>query len=101
MHAHGHALRTTLEQEAHHKGLPFCTSGAGTVFNAHFGLENKPTHYRDYARVDMATYTRFRAHMLNNGIQLLPDGRWYIGLTHSEKELHQTQEAIQTCIKAL
>jgi len=94
MHAYGHAIRKTFEEEAQKKGLPLCTSGAGTVFNAHFGLDTPPTHYREYAQADMETYTRFRANMLKNKVQLLPDGRWYVGLSHTDKELEIAQQAI-------
>ncbi|MDA0710622.1 MAG: hypothetical protein O3B73_10490 [bacterium] len=49
----------------------------------------------------MSTYTRFRAHMLDNGVQLLPDGRWYVGLTHTPHELEFVQEAIRDSFRLL
>jgi glutamate-1-semialdehyde 2,1-aminomutase len=101
MHLHGLQIRKTLEEEALDRGLTLCTSGCGTVFNAHFGTETPPTHYREYARLDMSTYTRFRAHMLDNGVQLLPDGRWYVGLTHTPHELEFVQEAIRDSFRLL
>lgn len=101
MHLHGLQIRKTLEEEAKSKGLPFCTSGTGTVFNAHFGTEDPPTHYREYARVDMDTYTKFRANMLSNGVQLLPDGRWYVGLAHTPSELELAQDAIHKSLQNL
>lgn len=101
MHLHGLQLRKTFEEAAQIKGLPLCTSGAGTVFNAHFGTETPPTHYREYAQVDMDTYTKFRAHMLNNGVQLLPDGRWYVGLAHTPAELELAQTAIHKSFQLL
>jgi glutamate-1-semialdehyde 2,1-aminomutase len=101
MHLHGLQIRKTLEEEAQNRGIALCTSGAGTVFNAHFGTETPPTHYREYARVDMDTYTRFRARMLDNGVQLLPDGRWYVGLSHTSEELSLVQEAIHKSFQLL
>ncbi len=101
MHMYGLQIRKTFEEEAQQKGIPLCSSGAGTVFNIHFGTETPPTHYREYAQVDMETYTRFRSHMLDNGVQLLPDGRWYVGLTHTSTELALAQEAIHKSIQFL
>jgi glutamate-1-semialdehyde aminotransferase len=49
----------------------------------------------------MDTYTKFRAHMLDNGVQLLPDGRWYVGLAHTPTELELAQEAIHKSFQLL
>lgn len=95
MHAYGNAIRKTFEKGAKARGLTLCTSGVGTIFTIHFGVSVPPTHYRECALVDTDLYTRFRAQMLEDGIQLLPDGRWYVGLMHTEKELALTQAAIQ------
>jgi glutamate-1-semialdehyde 2,1-aminomutase len=101
MNAHGRAIRSTIEAEASSKGIALCTSGAGTVFNVHPGLTDPPTDYRGYAAVDLTTYTTFKQTMLESGIQLLPDGRWYLGVSHGDEELAMTQEAIRSAIGGL
>lgn len=88
MNAHGAALRKTFESES------LITTGAGTVFNVHPGVDTAPTDYRGYAAVDLEAYTAFRRAMLESDLQLLPDGRWYIGATHGDEELALAQEAI-------
>ena len=101
MHEHGYAIRRTIEAAATTRGIDVCTSGAGTVFNVHFGVLSPPVHYRDLKASDMALYTRFRTGMLEAGIQLLPDGRWYVGLTHGEEELSQVCAAVGSVVAAL
>lgn len=101
MHEHGYAIRRTIETAAASRGIHVCTSGAGTVFNVHFGVLSPPVHYRDLKATDMALYTRFRTGMLEAGIQLLPDGRWYVGMTHGEKELSQVRAAVGSVVAAL
>lgn len=101
MNSHGYALRKTFEDEAKEQGLVLCTSGAGTVFNVHPGLDTAPTDYRGYAGVNLEAYTRFRNTMLETGLQLLPDGRWYIGATHGPEELALAQDAIRRTIGKL
>jgi glutamate-1-semialdehyde 2,1-aminomutase len=98
MSEHGRAIRETFETEARAQGVTLCTSGAGTVFNVHPGKETAPTDYRGYAEVDLDAYTRFRKAMLEGGLQLLPDGRWYVGATHGPGELATAQEAIRNTI---
>ena len=101
MHEHGFAIRRAIEAAAASRGIHVCTSGAGTVFNVHFGVHSPPVHYRDLKATDMALYTRFRTGMLEAGIQLLPDGRWYVGMTHGEEELSQVCAAVGSVIAAM
>jgi glutamate-1-semialdehyde 2,1-aminomutase len=101
MHAHGYAIRQAIEAAAATRGVPVCISGVGTVFNVHFGVVSLPVQYRDLKATDMALYTRFRTGMLEAGVQLLPDGRWYVGLTHGEEELNLVRGAVKSVVAAL
>ncbi|MDE2888355.1 MAG: aminotransferase class III-fold pyridoxal phosphate-dependent enzyme [Gemmatimonadota bacterium] len=101
MHGHGYAIRQAIESAAACRGIPACISGAGTVFNVHFGVLSPPAHYRELKKTDMALYNRFRAGMLEEGIQLLPDGRWYVGLTHGDEELNLVCAAIRSVVAEL
>ncbi len=94
MHVHGQAIRDTFTKEASGHGITLSTSGAGTVFNVHPGSGTAPSDYRGYAGVDLDAYTAFRKAMLIEGLQLLPDGRWYVGASHGNKELGRAQEAV-------
>ncbi len=95
MHEHGNAIRVALEQSARRHNRPLVTTGAGTVFSAHFGVTRPPHDYRESLKTDEAAYTRFRALMLAHGVQLLPDGRWYIGAAHRQQELDRVIAAIE------
>jgi glutamate-1-semialdehyde 2,1-aminomutase len=95
MHRHGQALRDALERSAARNGLRLVTTGAGTVFSAHFGVTEAPRTYRDTLRTDMAAYTRFRSALLARGVQLLPDARWYVGAAHTDRELEKVVPAIE------
>lgn len=99
MHQHGQALRDCLERSAAACGRQLVTAGAGAVFSAHFGLTKSPRDYRDTLQVDGAAYTRFRMAMLEHGVQLLPDGRWYVGAVHTDAELAVVVPAIQESMK--
>ncbi|MFI4874932.1 MAG: hypothetical protein ACIALR_06330, partial [Blastopirellula sp. JB062] len=74
-------------------------SGVGAVFSVHFGVKEAPKNYRDTTRTDMQTYTRFRAAMLDNGVQLLPDARWYVGTQHDDAVLKHVISAIESSMK--
>jgi glutamate-1-semialdehyde 2,1-aminomutase len=95
MHAHGVKLREAIELGAQRRNLPLVTTGAGSVFSIHFGLAQPPRTYRDTLSSDMALYNKFRLAMLRNGVQLLADGRWYVGATHTDCELDLATSAIE------
>lgn len=101
MHRHGQAIRATLEEEAKRRGLTLITTGAGTVFSVHFGVSTPPRNYRDTLNTDMAMYQRFRNAMLERGVLLLPDGRWYVGAVHGDSELQLVLAAIRESVAAL
>jgi len=39
--------------------------------------------------------------MLEHGVHLLPDGRWYVGASHTEKELDLVCAAITKSLESL
>jgi glutamate-1-semialdehyde 2,1-aminomutase len=99
MHAHGAATRAAIERAARECGMRAVTSGADTVFGVHFGVDRPPGDYRQSLRTDMATYTRFRAALLARGVHLLPDGRWYVGAAHADKELQNVTAAVGAAMR--
>ncbi|MCY4483935.1 MAG: aminotransferase class III-fold pyridoxal phosphate-dependent enzyme [Spirochaetaceae bacterium] len=101
MHAHGHAIRRHLEQEARRFGIALVTCGAGSVFSTHFGLREPPRCYADTLAADHAALARFRAVLLDESIYLLPDGRWYVGATHTDRELQRALPAVTTALRAI
>lgn len=101
MNAHGQAIRACFEAAAKKAGRKLVTSGAGGVFGVHFGVDKAPEDYRQATQTDMSTYTVLRANLLNRGIHLLPDGRWYISAVHTDKELAKTTAAIQAAVAEL
>jgi glutamate-1-semialdehyde 2,1-aminomutase len=86
MHEHGQALRETLERSAAECSIVAQTVGVGAVFGLHFGLPSPPRTYRDTLTADIARLNQFRTAMLRSGVQLLPDGRWYVGALHGDAE---------------
>ncbi len=101
MHAHGQAIRETFEAAARESGTKLVTCGTGTAFHAHFGLDEPPETIREVLRADQDLDVRFRQGMLERGIYNLPGGRWYVGATHSDKELERVLPAIRESMAEL
>lgn len=101
MHAHGYAIRERLEAAAKEHGHPMITTGVGAVFSMHFDVTEPPRVVGDIAGANKEKFAAFRGNMLENNILILPDGRWYIGAVHTDKELERTLTAIDASIAAL
>jgi glutamate-1-semialdehyde 2,1-aminomutase len=99
MHAHGKALRARIETAAAARDIPLVTSGSGPVFSVHFGLTAPPRDYRDTLRADAARYAAFRIALLEHGVYVLPDGRWYVGAVHGDTELALATAAIDAAMQ--
>jgi len=92
---HGLAVQNALRQAADKNHVSLAISGVGSVFSVHFDVETPPRNYRETKRTDMNQYHRFRFAMLERGIHLLPDARWYVGASHDAQALAKTVEAIE------
>ena len=99
MNAHGEAIRQTLDEAANENGQTLVTTGTGTAFHVHFGLDRPPRSHRDAMLADQESGERFRANMLQYGIYNLPGGRWYVGAVHSDRELDIVLPAIRESMK--
>ena len=101
MHAHGNAIRRAIEDAAKRHAQQLVTTGTGTAFHVHFGLERVPHSIRDLVDVDAEKGNLFRTGLLERGIYNLPSGRWYVGATHTDRELERVVAAIDASMRGL
>jgi len=99
MHEHGYAIREAIEKAGKENGQTLITTGTGSFFHVHFGLDRPPRSIRDVMRADQDAGNRFRAQLFERGIYNLPGGRWYVGATHSDKQLEKVIAAIHESMK--
>jgi glutamate-1-semialdehyde 2,1-aminomutase len=100
MHAHGHALQKAIRAAADDAGVTLAICGVGSVFSVHWGMSKAPQNYRQTLEADQKSYSRFRMRMLDRGVYLLPDARWYVGTAHDDAALTAAVDSIQTCLRA-
>lgn len=101
MNTHGDVIRRQIEQAGARCGCTLATSGTGTAFSVHFGLTEAPRSWTDVMKADAKMNERFRARLLEKNIYLLPDGRWYVGATHTDRELEKVIPAIDQSMKEI
>jgi len=64
-------------------------------------LSDPPRNYTDILNADADRYDRFRAAMLERSVHLLPEGRWYVSASHTDRELKQVLSAIRKSMATL
>ncbi|MDC0935297.1 aspartate aminotransferase family protein [Pirellulales bacterium] len=101
MHAHGKVLRQAIEDAAKACSQQLVTTGTGSAFHVHFGLEQAPCNIRDLVGVDSEAGKRFQMGLLARGVYNLPGGRWYVGATHSDRELERVIPAINDSMRGV
>ncbi len=93
----GETLRLGLQEILQSAGLPVVTAGGGPVFHLAF-MDQPARTYRDTLRANTALYSDFGLALLDEGVLVLPDGRWYISTAHTAAQVEQTLEAARRAI---
>ncbi|MCX6594306.1 MAG: aspartate aminotransferase family protein [Acidobacteria bacterium] len=93
----GETLRLGLQEILQSAGLPVVTAGGGPVFHLSF-MDQPARTYRDTLRANTALYSDFGLALLDEGVLVLPDGRWYISTAHTAAQVEQTLEAARRVI---
>jgi glutamate-1-semialdehyde 2,1-aminomutase len=86
----GSQLMTGLCETARKHSVPAVVTGFGTAFALHFTKRTELSEYRDTFDDDREKLDRFLSGALEEGLNLLPDGRFYVSAAHSEKDVAET-----------
>jgi glutamate-1-semialdehyde 2,1-aminomutase len=76
-------------------------NGVGAVFHLSFTSIGSMKDYRDTQSADSHLRDEFLEAMLDAGIYLLPDGRWYVSTAHTLEDVEATLQAVQTAFSQL
>jgi beta-alanine--pyruvate transaminase len=99
--AAGLRLMEEIRGLARERGLPLLVTGFGASFSLHFTPLTEIHTYRDTLRDNAALLRQFLRLALDEGIYLLPDGRFYVSAVHTEKEEEETVQALRRVFSAL
>ena len=71
-------------------GLPVLVTGFGAAFTVHFTRRTELRDYRDTLDDDAELLDRFLRGALQEGLHVLPDGRFYVSAVHTAAEVDET-----------
>lgn len=90
-------LRKGLERILGSTGHSVATNGEGPVFHVAF-MERPARNYRDLLAANMELYSDFALALLDEGVLVLPDGRWYLSTAHSDEDIDATLAAVERAV---
>lgn len=94
----GAVLMEGLRTAADEAGVPLRITGFGAAFSVHFTPLGSLTTYRDCLADDAGRLQRFLRGMLDRGVYLLPDGRFYLSAAHAEEHVEKTLQAARAAL---
>jgi glutamate-1-semialdehyde 2,1-aminomutase len=97
----GEDLRRGISDLGRKYGVPLLASGFGAAFAVHFTKKETLRDYRDTFADDSGRLRRFLYRALQEGVQAVPDGRFYVSTVHGEREIEQTLAAFDRVLATI
>jgi glutamate-1-semialdehyde 2,1-aminomutase len=97
--ARGTELMNLIDTLGQSTGIAVRTTGHGAAFSAHFSGHSHLDNYRDFLGDDHNALQVWLRACLEEGIYLLPDGRFYLSVVHTESDIARTSEAFKKILE--
>ena len=96
----GQKLMEGIRQAGRRYDLPLLVNGFGAAFAVHFNPLPQLRNYRDTLNDNGPLLAKFLMESCKEGINILPDGRFYVSTVHSEEDVEETLAAMdRVCSK--
>ena len=82
-------------------GIELAITGFGAAFAVHFTSREELHEYRDTLDDDRDTLAAFLGIALEEGLHLLPDGRFYVSAAHTERDVDDAIDALDRTFRRL
>lgn len=82
-------------------GVSCLINGVGSVFHISFTSRTAMRDYGDTLDCDLNVRDQFLQGMLEEGIYLIPDGRWYLSTAHTREDIDATINAVRRVFERL
>jgi glutamate-1-semialdehyde 2,1-aminomutase len=99
--AMGAALRDGIQEAARKRGIPCLVSGFGAAFAVHFTERTELVEYRDTLDDDPAALRRFLLCLMEEGVNAIPDGRFYTSAAHQEGDIELSIKAAERALERM
>ena len=100
-HSAGRALMDGIRDRAARAEVPLLVTGFPAAFALHFSGRTSLREYRDTFDDDQARLAAFIKALLAEGVYILPDGRMYVSVVHTDEDIAATLAAFERALPAV
>lgn len=93
----GTRLRNGIELILKRHDCGAVIAGEAAVFHVSF-MDRPARNYRELLRADTQRYSDFALALLDEGVLVLPDGRWYVSTAHQDETIDATLAAVERVV---
>lgn len=97
----GHKLMDGIAAIAARLGVPLLIHGTGHLFQLYFTEATDVRNYRDFAATDRSTMARLHGLLLDEGINTVPRGLWFLSTAHTDDDIDETLTAFEKALSRL
>jgi glutamate-1-semialdehyde 2,1-aminomutase len=97
----GETVMRGIIEAAERCGLRAAVTGFGTAFALHFTQGEAPTSYRETLGDDSELLRACLLAALEEGLHLVPDGRFYVSTAHTQEDAAQTIAAMERAFRRM
>ncbi len=101
MERRGRRLMNGIAAIASRLGVPMLVQGTGHLFQIYLTDAADVRDYREFATTDRSTMTRLHGLLLDEGINMVPRGLWFLSSAHTDADVDQTLTAFETALARL
>ncbi len=94
----GTRLRNGIESILKKHDCGAVIAGEAAVFHVSF-MDRPARNYRELLKADTQRYSDFALALLDEGVLLLPDGRWYVSVAHKDETIEATLAAVERVVE--
>jgi glutamate-1-semialdehyde 2,1-aminomutase len=91
----GQRLMDHTRQLAARRQIAVQVTGFGAAFAVHFTKRAALHEYRDLFDDDVARLRQFLQLGLEEGLHIVPDGRFYVSAAHTERDIEETSARLE------
>jgi glutamate-1-semialdehyde 2,1-aminomutase len=97
----GETLMEGIGSLARKHKLALTVTGFGAAFAAHFTTKAELRDYRAILSDDREMLRRFLFRALEQGLHIVPDGRFYVSAAHTTQDIEETLAALDRAFSGL
>ncbi len=90
----GRKLMDGIATEAANHGVDMLVKGPGPVFQTYMTSSEAINNYRDYVETDREGVARLHKALLDDGVNMVGRGLWFMSAAHDDEDIEQTIQAV-------